>query len=159
MSQSGQPLLDAEETTAAMEVCTFPMPAGTVFDWHTHAEHQLAWAASGVLTVRSGDEAWVLPPTRALWIPAGVPHETLSESATTMRSAYVRTERCAIHWSTCVPVVATTLLGELLTYLEDDELAGSRRSARARHCYLRRRPHANRGSGAKSRGPAGRPPR
>ena len=48
------------------------MPAGTVFDWHTHDDHQLAWAAAGVLTVRTaGDQAWVLPTTRALWIPAG----------------------------------------------------------------------------------------
>jgi quercetin dioxygenase-like cupin family protein len=47
------------------------MPAGRVFDWHTHADHQLAWAASGVLTVRIAAATWVLPPTRALWIPAG----------------------------------------------------------------------------------------
>ena len=47
------------------------MPAGTRFDWHTHTDHQLAWAASGVLTVMTADATWVLPPTRALWIPAG----------------------------------------------------------------------------------------
>ena len=76
--------------TRRLEVCTFRMPAGTVFDWHVHEDHQLAWAASGVLTVRSGVEAWVLPPTRALWIPAGVRHETLSEGVATMRTAYVR---------------------------------------------------------------------
>ena len=29
-----------------MIVATFPMPAGSVFGWHTHPEHQLAWAAS-----------------------------------------------------------------------------------------------------------------
>src|SRR5882672_9916492 len=63
---------------AAVVVATFPMPAGLVFDWHTHDDHQLAWAASGVLTVRTRESAWVLPTTRALWIPAGLPHETLS---------------------------------------------------------------------------------
>src|SRR4249920_2276990 len=52
------------------------MPPGTRFDWHTHEDHQLAWAASGVLTVLTADATWVLPPTRALWIPAGLPHET-----------------------------------------------------------------------------------
>ena len=55
-----------------MIVATFPMPAGLVFDWHTHPDHQLAWAASGVLMVRTRDATWVLPPTRALWIPAGI---------------------------------------------------------------------------------------
>ena len=37
----------------AVAVVTFPMSPGHVFDWHTHADHQLAWAATGVLTVRS----------------------------------------------------------------------------------------------------------
>ncbi len=66
------------------------MPAGTRFDWHTHEDHQLAWAVSGVLTVLTNDATWVLPPTRALWIPAGLPHETGSDGRATMRSLYIR---------------------------------------------------------------------
>src|SRR5215469_13489393 len=62
---------DDVDAAVAVVVVTFPMPAGLVFDWHTHRDHQLAWAASGVLTVRTQASAWVLPPTRALWIPAG----------------------------------------------------------------------------------------
>jgi AraC-like DNA-binding protein len=104
------------------------MPAGTVFDWHTHEDHQLAWAARGVLTVRSGSSAWVLPPTRALWIPKGVRHETLSASVTTMRTAYVRPERCPIAWTDCTPVVVTPLTAELLEYLMDDQLDADRRA-------------------------------
>ena len=111
----------------AMVVCTFAMPAGTVFDWHTHEDHQLAWAATGVLTVRSGHEAWVLPPTRALWIPAGVRHETLSEGVATMRSAYVRPGSCSIAWSKCTPVTVGTLMAEILGYLQNDDLDSLRR--------------------------------
>ena len=111
-----------------LDVCTFQMSAGTVFDWHTHDDHQLAWASSGVLTVRSGLEAWVLPPTRALWIPAGIRHETLSESGATMRTAYVRTSSCSIRWASCTPVVASTLVAELLSFLEGDGLELSKRT-------------------------------
>ena len=128
MSQDGQCEEPAVDPDMAMAVCTFPMPAGTVFDWHTHDDHQLAWAASGVLTIRSGTQAWVLPPTRALWIPAGIRHETLSEASATMRTAYVRPESCSISWSSCTPVIATPLVAELLDYLEDDELELSRRT-------------------------------
>lgn len=110
-----------------MVVVTFPMPAGHVFDWHTHGDHQLAWAASGVLTVRSSGEAWVLPPTRALWIPAGVRHETLSSGNATMRAAYVRPDRCPITWSRCTPVAAGGLMSELIAYLEDEGLGGPSR--------------------------------
>src|SRR5579864_5716347 len=87
----------------AVVVVTFPMPAGSVFDWHTHPDHQLAWAASGVLTVRTEASAWVLPPTRALWIPAGLRHETMSAGTATMRTAYVRPHLCPITWTDCTP--------------------------------------------------------
>ena len=107
------------DPSAAVIVVTFPMPAGLIFDWHTHDDHQLAWAASGVLTVRTRESAWVLPPTRALWIPAGVQHETLSAGTATMRSAYLRPARCPVNWTEPTPVAASPLLRELIGYLED----------------------------------------
>jgi AraC-like DNA-binding protein len=108
---------------ASLMVVTFPMPPGSVFDWHVHPDHQLAWAASGVLTVRTAATAWVLPPTRALWIPAGVRHETLSAGAATMRAVYVRPKECPIDWPDCTPVTASPLLAELIGYLEDPDLS------------------------------------
>jgi AraC-like DNA-binding protein/quercetin dioxygenase-like cupin family protein len=116
------------DPAAAVIVATFPMPAGLVFDWHTHPDHQLAWAASGVLTVRTDVATWVLPPTRALWIPAGVRHETLSAGAATMRSAYVRPELCSIDWPEPTPVSASPLLAELIGYLEATGLDPDRRA-------------------------------
>ncbi len=104
------------------------MPSGLVFDWHTHPDHQLAWAASGVLTVRTAAAAWVLPPTRALWIPAGLPHETLSAGTATMRTLYVRPDLCPIEWRDCVPVVASPLLAELIGYLEDATIDTAQRA-------------------------------
>jgi AraC-like DNA-binding protein/quercetin dioxygenase-like cupin family protein len=116
------------DPAAAVIVATFPMPAGLVFDWHTHPDHQLAWAASGVLTVRTDAATWVLPPTRALWIPAGIRHETLSAGAATMRSAYVRPDRCRIDWAEPTPVSASPLLAELVGYLERRDLDPDRRA-------------------------------
>ncbi len=119
---------DGADSAAAVTVVTFPMPAGLVFDWHTHDDHQLAWAASGVLTVRTQASAWVLPPTRALWIPAGLRHETLSAGAATMRSAYVRPDRYPLGWTEPTPVWASPLLCELIGYLEDRGLTPERRA-------------------------------
>jgi AraC-like DNA-binding protein/quercetin dioxygenase-like cupin family protein len=114
---------------AAVVVATFPMPSGLVFDWHTHSDHQLAWAATGVLTVRTKATAWVLPPTRALWIPAGVRHETLTcGAAATMRSLYVRPALCPIDWAEPTPVMASGLLAELIGYLESPSLGAGRRA-------------------------------
>jgi quercetin dioxygenase-like cupin family protein len=76
------------------------MPPGTRFDWHTHEDHQLAWATSGVLSVRTAEATWVLPTTRALWIPAGLPHETASDGGrATMRSLYIRPGLFPVSWA------------------------------------------------------------
>ncbi len=128
MSQDGQIDECSPDPSVGLAVVTFPMPAGTVFDWHTHNDHQLASASSGVLTVRSGSSAWVLPPTRALWIPAGVPHETLSEGVATMRSAYVRPNTCLISWQTCTAVEISPLLANLLVHLTSEGLESSHRA-------------------------------
>jgi AraC-like DNA-binding protein/quercetin dioxygenase-like cupin family protein len=120
------------DPAAAVVVATFPMPSGLVFDWHRHDDHQLAWAASGVLTVRTELAAWVLPPTRALWIPAGIRHETLSAGAATMRAAYVRPALCPVTWAEPTPVTASPLLAELIGYLESPRLdTGQRANAEA----------------------------
>jgi AraC-like DNA-binding protein/quercetin dioxygenase-like cupin family protein len=118
---------DGQRDQAAVIVVTFPMPAGLVFDWHTHSDHQLAWAASGVLTVRTSTSTWVLPPTRALWIPAGLRHETLSAGTATMRTLYIRPDLCPISWPDFTPVAASPLLAELIGYLENPDLDAARR--------------------------------
>jgi AraC-like DNA-binding protein/quercetin dioxygenase-like cupin family protein len=126
---AGEPDTAGEpDPAAAVVVVTFPMPAGLVFDWHAHADHQLAWAASGVLTVRTSVTAWVLPPSRALWIPAGLRHETLSAGAATMRTLYIRPALCPIDWPDAEPVAASPLLAELIGYLEDPGLGPERRA-------------------------------
>lgn len=130
MSQNGQQCDRDDERSRgsdAVIAITFPMRAGLVFDWHTHDDHQLAWAASGVLTVRTEQADWVLPPTRALWIPAGLNHETLAAGTATMRSLYIRPDRSPASWRQPVPISITPLLGELIGYLDDDALDAERR--------------------------------
>ena len=103
------------------------MSASTLFDWHTHEDHQLAWASAGVLTVRCEGATWVLPPTRALWIPAGLPHETGASSSATMRSVYVPPVLSPVGWTAPTVVTASPLLAELITFL-GGELAAAQRS-------------------------------
>lgn len=130
VSQDGQTphQLPSRAGRQGLDVVSFPMPRGSVFDWHTHTDHQLAWAPSGVLMVRTERTAWVLPPTRALWIPAGIPHETLSMSSATMQAVYVRPHRCPITWADCTPVSASPLLRELIGYLAGPSLEASARA-------------------------------
>jgi AraC-like DNA-binding protein/quercetin dioxygenase-like cupin family protein len=132
MSQNGQCDDPWQHATGSVIAATFPMPPGVVFNWHTHDDHQLAWAASGVLTVRTEATDWVLPPTRALWIPAELKHETLAAGAATMRSLYLRPDRPVVSWPEPVPVLVTPLLAELIGFLDSGPSEpGSRARAEA----------------------------
>jgi AraC-like DNA-binding protein len=104
------------------------MPAGKKFDWHTHTEHQLAWSPEGVLVVRTEGGSFVLPPARALWIPAGTAHETQASGVAVLRSVYVRTNRCAVKWRAATPVAVTSLLRELIPHLEERDLGEPERT-------------------------------
>jgi AraC-like DNA-binding protein len=124
----GEVVCGSGSSQPAVVVATFAMAAGSRFEWHTHHDHQLAWAPSGVLTVVTDSATWVLPPTRALWIPAELPHETLSSSGrATMRSLYIRPDLCPIAWPEPRPVVASRLLAELINHLESAALDGEHR--------------------------------
>lgn len=41
---------------------------------HDHDRHQLLYPTSGVISVTTDAGTWVIPPLRAIWLPAGCPH-------------------------------------------------------------------------------------
>lgn len=99
---------------------TEPSPEGRRFDRHRHAEHQLAWAASGVLTVSSEAGTWVLPPFRALWIPAGTVHALDADRHTSVRSPYFGAGR-GPRWREPTVVAIGPLARELILHLATAE--------------------------------------
>jgi AraC-like DNA-binding protein len=121
MSSNGQVVL----------LAAVPMPAGTVFHRHSHPVHQLAWTDSSVLEVETAEGVWVLPPTRALWLPAGVSHETRATGPTVLRGIYLDPDQTLIDWSTPTPVAVGSLLAALLRHLEDDLEPNARERAEA----------------------------
>ncbi|WP_344510527.1 helix-turn-helix transcriptional regulator [Dactylosporangium maewongense] len=105
MSSSGHPVIVARD---------FQLTAGTRFPVHRHATHQLTWAAKGVVSVTAPGGVWVLPATRALWIPAGTPH-ALEGGPAVARAVYV--DRAPRGFHTPTVVVVTPLLRELAAHL------------------------------------------
>ncbi len=51
------------------------------YDFHAHRRHQLLYAMSGVARLESAASLFLLPPQRAAWIPAGIPHATDANGA------------------------------------------------------------------------------
>lgn len=67
-------------------------PPGFRIDEHVHGWSQVVYAARGVLAVEAQGRRWVVPPHRALWVPAGVGHALTIHEETWLRTAYLRRE-------------------------------------------------------------------
>ena len=56
---------------------------------HTHDWDQLTYAAAGVLRVSTADASWIVPPHRAVWVPAGVAHAEQMFAPVSVRTLYL----------------------------------------------------------------------
>ena len=81
--------------------------------------------------VSVGERHWMLPPSLALWIPAGVWHATTSVRSGTMQGIYLEPRNALIHWDEPTVVSVSTFLRELIDYLCSELSAGQRRRAEA----------------------------
>lgn len=61
------------------------LAGGGRVDRHRHDEHQIVYASAGVLSVATDAGTWIAPATRAIWVPAGTPHEHRAYGATDVR--------------------------------------------------------------------------
>ncbi|SDM85220.1 AraC family transcriptional regulator [Allokutzneria albata] len=109
-------------------VGSLDMPGGLRFERHTHPVHQLNWATDGVITVTADSGTWVLPSTRALWIPAEVEHSTAAIGPAVMRSVYFPLADCPIDWSEPTVIAVSPLLGQLIDHLSRDGLPADARA-------------------------------
>ncbi len=64
-------------------------PAGAWIETHAHEAHQVIHASTGVMRVVSNTASWVVPPGRAIWMPAGRSHAIRCHTAVEMRTVYL----------------------------------------------------------------------
>jgi AraC-like DNA-binding protein len=92
---------------------------------HMHHWGQLIYAGSGVMRVNAGGMLWIVPPARAVWVPAGAEHEIRGLGDFAMRTLYfpvamveaLPRECCAIN----VPPLLRELVVELVERCPVDE--------------------------------------
>ena len=65
---------------------------GELFPSHRHQRGQFAYAARGVITVRTDEGNWVVPPQRAVWVPSRLPHAMQMRGPVTMLNTYIRAQ-------------------------------------------------------------------
>ncbi|WP_245567647.1 AraC family transcriptional regulator [Nocardia jiangxiensis] len=122
MSQNGHAqLLTPPPMSTTMIFGAGDLPSGHWFEMHEHPQHQIAWASRGVLAVQIGVGRWVLPPTRALWIPGGIAHRTGTSHGAAMRGIFVEPEHTPVAFTAPTLLRVGRLLHELFDHLASDD--------------------------------------
>ncbi|MEY9877282.1 AraC-like DNA-binding protein [Streptacidiphilus sp. MAP12-33] len=88
-------------------------------EWHHHDRHQLIHPGSGLLQVETRAGSWVVPPQRAVWIPALTDHAHLARTPTRMRSISFPASVDPVGGAQPAVLVVTPLLHELVAALAE----------------------------------------
>jgi AraC-like DNA-binding protein len=108
---------DYQDTPRPLAGMAKEFPDGFRIEPHSHPRAQLTWAAKGVMTVTAARGTWVVPPNRALWIPAGTEHAIRMSGPVAMRAIYVDRGVAAAVAEVCKVVLVSALLRALMLEL------------------------------------------
>ena len=100
----------SRDRTSAITTLIYDYPAGYVIPLHFHDRDQLVYASRGVMTVRTPDGTWVVPPNLAVWIPAEISHTITMSGAVAMRTLYFKPKIAKELPRGCCVVNVSTLL-------------------------------------------------
>gem|GEM_PF-3494090 len=91
MSHKCHSILRNEKGLVVAEVAglSAQLATGHVIPEHLHPEDQLLFASQGVMTVTTVEGLWVVPPLRAVWIPANTFHTVSMSGHVSMRTLYL----------------------------------------------------------------------
>ena len=110
------PVADISEIPRPIVALAKDYPNGHVIPLHRHARAQLLYASSGVMTVTTEIGIWVVPPMRAVWIPALTKHEILVSGKLSLRTLYFKPAVVEGLPGECCVVSVPPLLKELMLY-------------------------------------------
>lgn len=90
------------------------LPSRFEIQFHAHSWPQLIYASDGVMTIETIAGAWVVPPQRAAWIPAGINHRIRMTGIVRMRTLYFNPTLDRSTPSASAVIHVTPLLRELI---------------------------------------------
>jgi AraC-like DNA-binding protein/mannose-6-phosphate isomerase-like protein (cupin superfamily) len=117
---------DYQDVPRPVVVMAKDIPGNQTTGWHHHKRAQLVYASSGVIVVRTHEGTWVIPPQRAVWVPAGMKHETRTIGAVAMRTVYIAPRVARQFSAHCCVVNVSDLLRALILRAVDVLLAYER---------------------------------
>jgi AraC-like DNA-binding protein/quercetin dioxygenase-like cupin family protein len=84
---------------------------------HAHDWHQLIYASEGVMWVQTAQGDWVVPPNRAVWVPAGVEHSIEMTGSVFVQTVYLMSTLYGDLPDRCCAVNVSPFLRELIRHV------------------------------------------
>ena len=100
------------------------LPPGSGIDAHRHDDHQIVYAARGVLAVSTSAGTWITPGNRAIWVPAGTVHAHQAHGDVELHLVGVPPTENPLNLTTPTVLAVAPLLRELIvsyTRTPDDD--------------------------------------
>jgi AraC-like DNA-binding protein/quercetin dioxygenase-like cupin family protein len=82
----------------------------------TYAWHRLVYASEGVISVQTAQGTWVVPPDRAVWVPAGIEHSVEMSGHVSIRTLFISTRLPCRMPPACRAINVPPLLRELILH-------------------------------------------
>jgi len=116
MSRKRQTLTSPKSLDGSVRVRTYGVTftQGYVSRAHHHDWDQFTYATQGVMTVKTAQGTWVIPPHRAVWIPAGIEHVESMSGPVAARSLFFLPGMARFLPRECTAVNVSPLLRELI---------------------------------------------
>jgi len=92
--QTGAPRRDLPQDRVDRPLAAFARdyPEGDSVPRHSHARAQLLYATAGIMRITTDAARFTVPPARALWLPAGLPHAVAMPRGLAMRALFLRAD-------------------------------------------------------------------
>lgn len=111
------PFLDLRGTRSAqLTTLSYDYADADLVPEHFHDTDQLVFASTGVMTVQTKHGIWVVPPRRAVWIPASTIHSISMSGAVSMRTLYFKPKFVRSLPRHCCVINVSSLLRELIIH-------------------------------------------
>jgi AraC-like DNA-binding protein len=106
----------AKDRNSEITTLTHDYSHAHIIPLHFHDRDQIVYASRGVMTVRTKTGTWVVPPQRAVWIPAGIPHTITMSGLVAMRTLYLKPRLVTTLPRDCRVMNISALLKELVLH-------------------------------------------
>lgn len=120
-------MTDMDRHNVSISVLARDDPKGFIIAPHAHGEHQIVHASRGIMRVMTEHAAWVVPPGRALWMPARTVHWIACVTDVSMRTVYLSASSASFPTS-CEVWSVSGLMREVILRLVEGPVPEARKA-------------------------------